>query len=204
MWHVLEHVNNINKRMETLNRILKNDGKLIIAVPNYKSYDAKYYGKFWAAYDVPRHLLHFDRNTIQKLLTKHGFEIETIKPMKFDSFYVSMLSEKYKNSKANLLNAFWIGFKSNFKALNSKEYSSLIYIAKKKKLTIIALTSRQTQANQLIKTIKDINTKSNEPINYVAFIGKRSISFLGISNVEPSALPSSSKEMIQASLCIVP
>jgi 2-polyprenyl-3-methyl-5-hydroxy-6-metoxy-1,4-benzoquinol methylase len=131
MWHVLEHVPNLNKRLETLNKILKDDGNLIIAVPNYKSYDADYYGKFWAAYDVPRHLFHFSKSTMEKLLIKHGFQIENIKPMKFDSFYVSMLSEKYKNQKSNILNAFWVGLKSNFKAIKSNDYSSLIYIVKK-------------------------------------------------------------------------
>lgn len=131
MWHVLEHVPNLNKRLETLQRILKDEGNLIIAVPNYKSFDADYYGKFWAAYDVPRHLFHFSQSTMEKLLIKHGFEIENIKPMKFDSFYVSMLSEKYKNQKSNILNAFWVGLKSNFKAIKSNDYSSLIYIVKK-------------------------------------------------------------------------
>lgn len=131
MWHVLEHVPNLNKRLETLNKILKDNGNLIIAVPNYKSYDADYYGKFWAAYDVPRHLFHFSQSTMEKLLIKHGFQIENIKPMKFDSFYVSMLSEKYKNQKSNILNALWVGLKSNFKAIQTNDYSSLIYIVKK-------------------------------------------------------------------------
>jgi hypothetical protein len=50
--------------------------------------------------------------------------------MKFDSFYVSLLSEKYKNGKMNYLKAIWIGLVSNWKAKSSLEYSSHIYVLK--------------------------------------------------------------------------
>lgn len=50
-----------------------------------------------------------------------------------------------------------------------------IHFAKQNNLTIIYLTSRQTQTNQVIKTIRDINNKSKEAISYVGFIGKRSM-----------------------------
>lgn len=131
MWHVLEHVSDLNLRMSELKRIIKNDGVIIIAVPNYRSYDASYYGKYWAAYDVPRHLYHFSQDTMKKLLLKHQFEIIDIKPMKFDSYYVSMLSEKYLNGKQNIIKALLVGLKSNCKAKKNKmNYSSLIYIVK--------------------------------------------------------------------------
>ena len=129
LWHVLEHVSNLNQRMLDLKRILKKDGVLIIAVPNRNSYDAQYYEKYWAAYDVPRHLYHFTPETMKILIEKYQFSIVETLPMKFDSFYVSMLSEKYKTGKTNLLKAFVIGFKSNIKARKNKNsYSSLIYI----------------------------------------------------------------------------
>jgi predicted SAM-dependent methyltransferase len=98
MWHVLEHVYHLNEDLAEMNRVLKKSGLLIIAVPNMDSYDAKKYGAYWAAFDVPRHLYHFQKNTIQQLLEKHHFSLLEILPMKFDSFYVSMLSEKYKGS----------------------------------------------------------------------------------------------------------
>lgn len=132
MWHVLEHVPKLNKRVEELKRILTADGFLFIAVPHHDSYDAEYYKEFWAAYDVPRHLYHFTPDTLERLFQKHGFEIMKILPMKFDSYYVSLLSEKYKNGKQKLFNGFWRGYISNKKAgKHGYSYSSQIYVIKK-------------------------------------------------------------------------
>jgi 2-polyprenyl-3-methyl-5-hydroxy-6-metoxy-1,4-benzoquinol methylase len=130
LWHVLEHLPNLEEHISIFKRLLKPDGLLIIAVPNYKSYDAKYYKQFWAAYDVPRHLWHFNKQSISKLISKQSFKVEKIKPMWFDAFYVSLLSEKYKTGKMNPIKGFWIGLRSNLKALTSKQASSLIYIIK--------------------------------------------------------------------------
>jgi len=130
MWHVLEHVPNLTEYISQLKSLLKPNGTLIIAVPNFKSYDATYYKKFWAAYDVPRHLWHFSRKSIADLFRKEKMEVVKMLPMKFDSYYVSLLSEKYKNGKVNLFKALFIGFKSNFKAKTTKESSSHIYIIK--------------------------------------------------------------------------
>jgi len=131
MWHVLEHVHDLNKRLSDIKRILKKDGVIFIAVPNIESFDAKWYQKYWAAYDVPRHLYHFTPSTMGKLLIKHHFFIHEIIPMKFDSFYVSILSEKYKTGKNNLVKAFITGMQSNMKANNlNHAYSSLIYVVK--------------------------------------------------------------------------
>ena len=133
MWHVLEHVPNLKDYISILKTLLKPNGTLIIAVPNFKSYDANYYKEFWAAYDVPRHLSHFSKKAISKLFLKEKMEVVKILPMKFDSYYVSLLSEKYKTGSANFLKAIYIGFVSNLKAIQSKEYSSLNYVIKKSK-----------------------------------------------------------------------
>ncbi len=130
MWHVLEHVPNLNEYISVLKTILKPNGTLVVAVPNHKSYDATYYKEFWAAYDVPRHLWHFSRLSIDKLFHLAGMKVTKVLPMKFDSFYVSLLSEKYKTGKSNFLKAFFIGLRSNLKARTSKEHSSLIYLIK--------------------------------------------------------------------------
>lgn len=130
LWHVLEHVPNIEDYMLKLKSLLKPNGVLVIAVPNFKSYDAYYYKQFWAAFDVPRHLWHFSKKSIQLLFSKIEMRVVKTKPMIFDSFYVSLLSEKYKNGKGNFLNAFLIGLLSNLKALRTKEYSSRVYIIK--------------------------------------------------------------------------
>ena len=131
MWHVLEHVSDLNGRISEIKRILKKDGVFIVAVPNCDSYDADYYKEFWAAYDVPRHLYHFTPKTIETLMSKFNFKIEKILPMKFDSYYVSLLSEKYKKGKTNYFSAFKNGLKSNMKAGKNK-YSSQIYILTQK------------------------------------------------------------------------
>lgn len=130
MWHVLEHVIDIEKQFLELKRLLKPNGVLIIAVPNFKSYDAKYYKKYWAAFDVPRHVWHFSTTAIQKIGKDYNFKLTKIKPMWFDSFYVSLLSEKYKSKKVNYFRVFIIGLFSNLKAVKNNEFSSKIYVLK--------------------------------------------------------------------------
>ena len=131
LWHVLEHVENLSEYISTLNNMLSDSGRLIIAVPNFKSEDAKYYKEFWAAFDVPRHLWHFSQNAIHQLFLSENMLVEKTIPMKFDSYYVSLLSEKYKKGKTNVMSAFYRGFISNWKARASSEYSSLTYVLKK-------------------------------------------------------------------------
>lgn len=130
LWHVLEHVPDLNSYIFKLKSLLKPNGVLVIAVPNYKSYDAVYYKQFWAAYDVPRHLWHFSRKSIESIFSEFEMNVDSILPMKFDSFYVSLLSEKYKSGKSNFIKAFYVGLVSNLKAIRSKDYSSLIYLIK--------------------------------------------------------------------------
>ena len=133
LWHVLEHLPDLEEQMTTMVHLLEDDGVLVIAVPNYRSYDAKHYKAYWAAYDVPRHLWHFSKTSISKLFAPHHMEVVKIRPMWFDAFYVSLLSEKYRGNKRYLINAFFIGLWSNMKAIFTREHSSLIYILKKKK-----------------------------------------------------------------------
>ena len=132
LWHVLEHVHSLHATIDKLKDALKPGGYLFVAVPNYTSYDATVYKEYWAAYDVPRHLYHFSPESMKQLMLLHGLKLKTIKPMWFDSFYVSMLSEKYKNKNAGFVSAMITGAISNLKALFSKEScSSLIYIIQK-------------------------------------------------------------------------
>ena len=132
MWHVLEHIPDLDFQIKELKRLLKPNGTLIVAVPNFKSFDAKYYAEFWAAYDVPIHFWHFSKKAIELLFANENMKLVDVLPMKFDSFYVSLLSEKYKNGKMNFIKAFLIGLQSNWKARSNNEYSSHIYILKNK------------------------------------------------------------------------
>ena len=133
LWHVFEHIENQKEMLETFHEKLKEKGLLIIAVPNPTSYDAKHYKEFWAAYDVPRHIYHFSKNGMENLISKNpNWKLRKIKPLVLDSYYISMLSEKYKKSSLFWLKAVVHGTISNIKASFSNEFSSLIYIIEKK------------------------------------------------------------------------
>ena len=133
LWHVLEHVHDLNEYMACFYKLLKPNGRLIIAVPNYTSYDARYYKKYWAAYDVPRHLYHFSPRSMNFLTKKFSMELVQLKPMWFDSFYVSLLSERYKKSGLlGMIRAIIIAGISNLLALkNNSSASSIVYEIKK-------------------------------------------------------------------------
>lgn len=132
LWHVLEHVHDLNGYFKRFRDLLKPDGLLVIAVPNYTSGDANAYGPFWAAWDVPRHLYHFSPQSMETLLKAKGFHLHTVKPMWFDSFYVSLLSEKYKKGAMPLVAGAWAGLRSNLTALSdTRRCSSVIYLSKR-------------------------------------------------------------------------
>lgn len=131
LWHVLEHIPNLNDAISRLSTLLAPSGTLLIAVPNSNSYDANYFKEFWAAYDVPRHLYHFTPSTIEKLLAKYKLQLIKTKPMLFDAFYIAMLSTRYKKGKTDYLKSIQIGLQSNARARRSGDSSSLIYVVKK-------------------------------------------------------------------------
>lgn len=132
MWHVLEHVDNIRWQVEQLQRLIKPNGRIVIALPNYKSYDGQYYKEKWAAYDVPRHLNHFNRSTIVKIFNTKGLKLKTIDKLRWDAYYISYMSEQYKIHQLPLLRGAFRGGLSNIKARRSGEWSSLVYIFEKK------------------------------------------------------------------------
>ncbi|MDR2206875.1 MAG: class I SAM-dependent methyltransferase [Flavobacteriaceae bacterium] len=132
LWHVFEHIENQEEILNIFHNKLKNSGLLIIAVPNHTSFDGRKYREFWAAYDVPRHILHFSKKGMEDFISKHpSWKLQKIKPMRLDSFYISMLSEKYKKSHLFWLKGFFFGAISNFKAAKTGEFSSLTYIIEK-------------------------------------------------------------------------
>ncbi len=127
MWHVLEHVHDLHPYLDQLKKVLTPGGKIFIAVPNYTSYDARVYKGFWAAYDVPRHLYHFSPESIRRLFGKHALQVQSIRSMRYDSFYISFLSEKYRQGSS--VKGFFVALLSNMKAFINKEHcSSVIYI----------------------------------------------------------------------------
>lgn len=127
-WHALEHVHRVNEYLKTIRNRLRGAGWVIIAAPNYESYDARHYRHLWAAYDVPRHLYHFHYSSMVTLLNEHGLSVVDLRSLPFDSFYISLLTEKKANG--NLLRGMWIGFKSYLSALSdTRASSSLVYVS---------------------------------------------------------------------------
>ena len=134
LWHVLEHLPELDSSVSKIRELLKKDSTLYVAVPNHRSLDAEIYKEEWAGYDVPRHLYHFDRDTISLLFANNGMKVVDVLPLVYDSYYVSLLSEKYLGIKGltKMIKSFINGWKSNTYARKSGEYSSLIYKIKLK------------------------------------------------------------------------
>jgi len=132
MWHVLEHVDDLRWQVEQLQRLIKPNGRIVIAVPNYNSYDGQYYKEHWAAYDVPRHLNHFNKKTIVKIFKTKGLELVKTDKLAWDAYYISYMSEQYKIHMFPLIKGTYRGFVSNSKARRSGEWSSMIYVFEKK------------------------------------------------------------------------
>jgi 2-polyprenyl-3-methyl-5-hydroxy-6-metoxy-1,4-benzoquinol methylase len=128
LWHVLEHVYELEEYFQFFKNRLAKEGKLLLALPNPASFDANYFEEYWAAYDVPRHIYHFTPATITALAAKYGFTLKKSRGLIFDSFYISLLSNEYKTGNKRLLHSFCIGLLSNLRAMLGKpNYSSNLY-----------------------------------------------------------------------------
>lgn len=131
MWHVLEHVDDLKWQIEQLRRLVKPKGRIVIALPNYKSYDGQYYKELWAAYDVPRHLNHFSKTTLTKIFKASGLELVKMDKLRWDAYYISYMSEQYKLHSLPLVRGAYRGWISNCRARRSGEWSSLVYVFEK-------------------------------------------------------------------------
>ena len=129
LWHVLEHVYELDAYFKFFKNQITPNGKLLLALPNSNSYDANYFKEYWAAYDVPRHIYHFNPETIQSVAKKHGFKLKEQRGQIFDSFYIALLSHEYKTGNKKLVSSFLVGLLSNTLAFfKTGNYSSNIYI----------------------------------------------------------------------------
>lgn len=131
LWHVLEHLPDLDMAISNLNRLLDDSGKLVVALPNHLSFDANYYSEGWAAYDVPRHLWHFSKDSLSSLMRTYGFQLIATKPLWLDAYYIALMSESYRSSNLRWLRAIWLGTLSNLSAIFTGEFSSIIYIFKR-------------------------------------------------------------------------
>lgn len=131
MWHVLEHVDDLKTEINHLHRILKKGGKLVLALPNYQSFDAQHYKEFWAAYDVPRHLNHFSQKSISNIFSHSGLNLIKTEKLVWDAYYISFMSEKYQGHSMPLARGLVKGLQSNIKARKTGQWSSLVYVLHK-------------------------------------------------------------------------
>lgn len=132
MWHVLEHVDDLKEEINQIQRLLKQKGRLVLALPNFKSYDAQFYNTHWAAYDVPRHLNHFCKESIVKIFKNSELELVETSKLKWDAYYISYMSEMFKHHRLPLVRGAFRGMISNCKARKTNEWSSRVYIFEKK------------------------------------------------------------------------
>ena len=130
LFHVLEHLDDPAETLQWIRDRLNPGGALIVALPNYASPDARHYGRFWAAWDVPIHYWHFTKESLTELAKRKGLFVEAVHPMRMDAFYVSLLSERYKYGSSNWISAFYQGLRSNILGGQSNA-SSLIYVLRK-------------------------------------------------------------------------
>ena len=127
MWHVLEHIDDLHFQTKEIVRLLKSGGRLIIALPNFQTFDCQYYKDKWAAWDVPRHLNHFAPDVLRGMFNSIGFKTIDTQRLKWDSYYISFLSERFLQHSVPLVRGAWIGLRSNCKARKTGMYSSLVY-----------------------------------------------------------------------------
>lgn len=132
LWHVLEHIQDPNKYFREIKRLLKPGGIVIVALPNINSFDAEYYREHWAALDVPRHLWHFNPSTFKIFAEKNGFRTAEIYNLPLDVFYISILSERIKDSRLPFLRGMVRGMIFSIRTISNKtRSSSIIYIIRK-------------------------------------------------------------------------
>ncbi|MFO7978400.1 MAG: class I SAM-dependent methyltransferase [Bacteroidales bacterium] len=129
LWHVLEHMPDFKQKLNQLKKMLSPEGYLVIAVPLWKSFDAAFYEEYWAAYDVPRHLFHFDQQTLIRACQEAGLHLQQTNALPFDGYYVSLLSEQYRKNPLGMIRAIIIGTWSGLLAMAGRRpWSSQIFV----------------------------------------------------------------------------
>ncbi len=131
-WHVLEHIYEPRRVLMRLHDLMLPEGIIVIALPNHQSMDAGAYGDSWCAYDVPRHLWHFDHDSFKTFAESCGYRLEKTKMLPLDPFYNSIISATYKKS---IMSRIMIPLVSGAALaqgwMNSKKASSIIYFLRK-------------------------------------------------------------------------
>ena len=129
MWHSLEHIYDVSYLFETINNVLEDNGYIIIAVPNFDAIERrKFFKKNWIAYDLPRHLYHFNYKTFGAFMNKKGYKIINSHTMFQDTMFNIFFSFK----GYNLLKLAGVMLSSLIAIFFDKRVSSsLVYICQK-------------------------------------------------------------------------
>jgi SAM-dependent methyltransferase len=80
LWHTLEHLPDPLKALDRIHDLLAPAGRLLVAVPNIDSFEAKVLGSHWLEMDIPGHLYYFSLKTLRTLLEKAGFKCAQSRP----------------------------------------------------------------------------------------------------------------------------
>ena len=131
MFHSLEHIHNVEKTLQNLYNLLNKDGILIVSVPNHNAYERRFFKSKWIAYDAPRHLYHFNHETIKLFLNKNKFDVIITRSMYLDTLYNTLMS--LNKDMFLFLKFIGISLISIFKTIWNKQYSSSILLVCKKR-----------------------------------------------------------------------
>lgn len=94
-WHSLEHFRDPAAAVERACQALRPGGVLVVAVPNYSSWQARVFGRYWFHLDVPRHYFHFSLKSLESLLARHRFRIVQLDHFSFEQNPYGILQSLY-------------------------------------------------------------------------------------------------------------
>jgi SAM-dependent methyltransferase len=105
IWHVLEHLYAPQETLREIHRILKPDGAFLVAVPNFSSWEARFGKRHWFHLNVPGHLTHFSKQTLERDLKEAGFEVKhrTFFSSEYDFFSIVQTAQNRLGLRFNLL-----------------------------------------------------------------------------------------------------
>jgi SAM-dependent methyltransferase len=96
MSHSLEHLPSPADALQRVNALLKDDGLLVVSVPNVNSLEVKLFGSWWFGWDPPRHFYHFGKTTLTALLKQTGFEVQQFRTGVKTVFFMESIERVWK------------------------------------------------------------------------------------------------------------
>ena len=132
LWHSLEHIHDMDELFNQINRISNKDAVMTIATPNIFASEIKFLKQNWVAWDVPRHLYHFNYYTLDLLLAKYGWEITSRRSMFQDTLFNVYASIDYNFIGKILIFCFISAYSLIVQIFSSNKVSSNLIVCKKR------------------------------------------------------------------------